>query len=160
MMRTMRRIALYGVGLLLAFLVGLSYATTSRANGRGPIRHTCTPTDRDFIETARTNMAAISLWGQQYLEGDAEAAEVARQSGRSAKIVAGTAPTDASLARTRKLLVGMFTEYQRAMERQAKHRDAGRHIFQAYGLANFAHDVLAEAEPGLARRGCDVAPLL
>ena len=156
----MRRIALYGVGLLLAFLVGLSYATTSRANGRGPVRHTCTPTDRDFIETARTNMTAISLWGQQYLDGEADATDVADQSARSAKIVAGTAPTDVSLAKARKLLVGVFTEYQRAMERQAKHHDAGRHIYQAYGLANFAHDVLAEAEPGLAKRGCDVAPLL
>jgi hypothetical protein len=46
------------------------------------------------------------------------------------------------------------------MEREARGRDAGKHIFHAYGLANFAHDVLAEAEPGLAKRGCDVAPLL
>jgi hypothetical protein len=160
MIRPMRRITLYGVSLLLAFLVGLSYATTSRANGRGRITHTCTPTDRDFIETARTNMAAISLWGQDYLDGDAEATEVAAQSARAARIVGGTTPTDSSLAKARKLLVGVFTEYRRAMEREAKNGDAGRHIFQAYGLANFAHDVLAEAEPGLARRGCDVAPLL
>lgn len=160
MIRAMRRIALYGVGLLLAFLVGLSYATTSRANARRPIRHTCTPTDRDFIETAKTNMTAISLWGQQYLQGEAAPDEVADQAARAAKIVGGTTPTDASLTKAKRLLVSMLTEYRKAMEHAARNRDAGKHIFHAYGLANFAHDVLAEAEPGLAKRGCDVAPLL
>ena len=156
----MRRIALYGAGLLLAFILGLTYTTTSRANGGRHVAHTCTPTDRDFIETARTNMAAISLWGEQYLSGDAPAADVADESGRAAKIVAGTAPTDSSLSQVRKLLVGVFSEYQKAMRQQAKHQDAGKHIFHAYGLANFAHDVLAQAAPALAKRGCDVAPLL
>lgn len=155
----MRRIALYGFSLLLAALLGLTYTTTSRAN-RGRVAHTCTPTDRDFIETARTNMAAIGLWGQEYLSGDAPADDVAAQSDRAAKIIAATAPTDSSLAQARKLLVGVFSEYEKAMRAQAHHRDAGRHIFHAYGLANFAHDVLAQAEPALAKRGCDVAPLL
>lgn len=156
----MRRIALYGVGLLLAAVLGLTYATTTRAKTRGHAAHTCTPTDRDFIETARTNIAAIGLWGQQYLEGDTDADDVAAQSSRAAKIVGSTTPTDTSLAQARKLLIGVFSEYEKAMEQQAKHRDAGRHIFHAYGLANFAHDVLAQAEPGLAKQGCDVAPLL
>jgi hypothetical protein len=156
----MRRIALYGVGLLLAFVLGLTYTTTSRANGSKHVVHTCTPTDRDFIETAKTNMAAIGLWGEQYLSGDAPAQDVADESERAAKIVSGTAPSDSSLAQARKLLVGVFTEYQKAMLQQARHRGAGKHIFHAYGLANFAHDVLVQAAPALARRGCDVAPLL
>jgi hypothetical protein len=157
----MRRIALYGFSLVLAFVLALTYTTTSRANrGHGQLVHTCTPTDRDFIETARTNMAAIGLWGQEYLSGDTPAGDVAAQSERAAKIVSGTAPTDSSLAQARKLLVGVFTEYEKAMSAAAKHGDAGKHIFHAYGLANFAHDVLVQAEPGLAKRGCDVAPLL
>jgi hypothetical protein len=156
----MRRIALYGVGLLLAFVLGLSYTASSRANRSAHVEHTCTPTDRDFIETARTNMTAIGLWGEQYLSGDASADDVAGESGRAAKIVSATAPTDSSLAQVRKLLVGVFSEYQKAMAQQARHRSAGKHIFHAYGLANFAHDVLAQAAPALAKRGCDVAPLL
>ena len=156
----MRRIALYGVGLLLASLLALSYAATSRAKTVGPISHTCSATDRDFIETAKTNMAGIDLWGQQYLAGDASAGDVAAEAGRAARIVGGTAPTDPSLAKTRRLVVGMFTEYRKAMEQQSKHRDAGADIFRAYGLANFAHDVLVRAQPALAKRGCDVAPLL
>jgi hypothetical protein len=27
-------------------------------------------------------------------------------------------------------------------------------------LANFAHDVLSQAKPALAQRGCDISPLL
>jgi hypothetical protein len=159
-MWAMRRIVLYGVGLILASLLGLSYAATSRAKTRGPISHNCAVTDRAFIETAKTNMAAISLWGQQYLDGDAAAADVAAQADRAAKIVGATTPTDPSLTQTRKLLVAMFSEYAKAMQLQAKQRDAGKHMFHAYGLANFAHDVLADAQPPLAKRGCDVAPLL
>ena len=37
---------------------------------------------------------------------------------------------------------------------------AGRVEMLAYGLANFAHDVLAQAEQPLKQRGCDVSPLL
>jgi hypothetical protein len=159
MIRAMRRVTLYGLGLLLAFALGLTYTTSSRAKSRH-VAHVCTPTDRAFIETAKTNMAAIALWGQQYLDGDAEPADVAAESGRAAKIVGGTAPADVTLAQARKLLVGVFAEYQKAMQQEARHRAPGKHILQAYGLANFAHDVLAQAEPALAKRGCDVAPLL
>jgi hypothetical protein len=160
MILAMRRIALYGLGLLLASVLALTYATTSRAKAGGPVRHTCSVTDRAFIETAKTNMVAVELWGQQYVDGEAAASEVGGESGRAAKIVGSTAPTDPSLTQTRKLLVAMLTEYREAMEQHAKHRNAGDHIFRAYGLANFAHDVLEQAQPALAKRGCDVAPLL
>jgi hypothetical protein len=160
MMGIVRRIALYGVGLLLASFLGWSYAVTHRGKASGPVSHTCSVTDRDFIEKVKTNLAAIDLWGQQYQTGDASATDVADQAARAAKIVEGTTPTDPSLEKTRKLLVGMFSEYRKAMERQAKHRDAGDNMFHAYGLANFAHDVLVQAEPALAKRGCFVEPLL
>jgi hypothetical protein len=158
----MRRIVLYGVGLILAFLLGLSYTATSRANSRdhGPISHNCAVTDRAFIDTAKTNMAAISLWGQEYVTGDAGPGDVAAQADRAAKIVGATTPTDPSLIQTRQLLVAMFTEYRKAMEAEQKHGDAGKHMFHAYALANLAHDTLVQAEPPLAKRGCDVAPLL
>ena len=156
----MRRIALYAVGIVLASALALSYATTSRAKRAGPVSHTCSVTDRAFIDTAGTNMPAIGLWGQQSLDGETGAADVASEAANAAKIVGATAPTDPSLVQARQLLVGMFSEYRQAMQAEATHRDAGRHMFHAYGLANFAHDVLAGAEPALAKRGCDVAPLL
>jgi hypothetical protein len=160
MMWPMRRIVLYGVGLILASLLGLSYAATSRAKPRGSLSHNCAVTDRAFIETAKTNMAAISLWGQEYVNGDAQPSEVADQSDRAAKIVGATAPTDPSLIQARQLLVAMFTEYRKAMRAEERHGDAGKHMFHAYALANDAHDTLVQAESPLAKRGCDVAPLL
>ena len=157
----MRRIVLYGVGLILASVLALSYAATSHANAnRGPLRHTCSVTDRDFIDTARTNMAAIALWGQQYGSGDVPASDVAAQAKRASKIVAATSPTDPSLQQAQKLLVAMFDAYGKAMDAQSKNRPAGKSMFHAYGLANLTHDVLVDAEPALAKRGCDVAPLL
>jgi hypothetical protein len=160
MIGAMRRIGLYGLGLLLASMLALTYATTSPAKTGGRVRHTCSVTDRAFLETAKTNMAAIDLWGQEYLAGDTGPGDVAAESDRAAKIVGATAPTDPSLSQTRKLLVAMFTEYRKAMEEEAKHEEGGDHIFHAYGLANFAHDVLLKAEPALGKRGCDVAALL
>jgi hypothetical protein len=156
----MRRIVLYGAGLILASLVGLSYTATSRATSHGPVSHNCAVTDRAFIDTAKTNMAAITLWGQEYMNGDTGAADVAAQADRAAKIVGAAATTDPSLTQTRRLLVAMFVEYEKAMQRQAKHRDASTHIYRSYALANLAHDVLVQAEAPLANRGCDVAPLL
>jgi hypothetical protein len=160
MMEAMRRFALYGLGLLLASVIALTYATSSRAKSAGPVSHTCSVTDRAFIDGAKTNVDAVDLWGQQYLDGDTGPADVAAEAARAAKIVGATSPTDPSLEQTRSLLVAMFNAYGKAMEQRAKHRDASDHIFHAYGLANFAHDVLLKAEPGLARRGCDVSPLL
>jgi len=156
----MRRFALYGLGLLLASVLALTYTTSSRAKSGGPVSHTCSVTDRAFIDGAKTNMDAVDLWGQQYLDGDAGPAEVAAEAARAAKIVGATRPTDPSLTQARNLLVAMFTAYRGAMEQRAKHRDAGDQIFHAYGLANFAHDVLLKAEPALAKHGCDVSPLL
>jgi len=156
----MRRFALYGLGLLLASVLALTYTTSSRAKSGGPVSHTCSVTDRAFIDGAKTNVDAVDLWGQQYLDGDAGPAEVAAEAARAAKIVGAARPTDPSLTQARNLLVAMFTAYRGAMEQRAKHRDAGDQIFHAYGLANFAHDVLLKAEPALAKHGCDVSPLL
>jgi hypothetical protein len=54
----------------------------------------------------------------------------------------------------------MFNEYGEAVILHAKGKDAGERMYRAYGLANFARDVLAEAQPALQPQGCDVAALL
>jgi hypothetical protein len=33
-------------------------------------------------------------------------------------------------------------------------------MHRSYGLANFAREILADAQPVLAKHGCDVCPLL
>jgi hypothetical protein len=69
-------------------MLALSVATSGRANA--PLTHTCSVTDRQFLETAKTNMTALGLWGQQYLSGDAKAKEVVDE----AKTRASELPAD------------------------------------------------------------------
>jgi hypothetical protein len=137
-------------------------ALTLVTNGRAKpaAGHTCSATDKQFIQEARDNMTALGLWGEQYETGDAKAAEVVSEAKREQKIVQGMAPTDPSLRQTQRLIVGMLTEYSKAIQIQQHHGNAGPHMYRAYGLANYAHGVLSKAEPALAPRGCDLSDLL
>ena len=54
----------------------------------------------------------------------------------------------------------MVARYREAVTLYLEGKDSGERVFRAYGLANFASDVLAEAQPALQQEGCDVAPLL
>jgi hypothetical protein len=152
------RIGLSAAGLIAALTLALALATSGGA--RPSAVHTCSATDRQFIETARTNMTALELWNEQYQSGDATEDDVVAQARAAEKIMRATGPTDFSLRQTQRLVVGMLTEYARAMQLQDRHRDAGPHMYRAYGLANFAHAVLVQAKPKLGKLGCDVGPLL
>ena len=152
------RIGLTAAGLLLLTLA-LALVTSGRARSTNLV-HTCSAPDRQFIEAARTNMTAIQLWSEQYQSGDASGDDVVGQARAAAKIVRGMQPTDYSLAQARRLVVGMLSEYARAVQLQEKDRDAGPHMYRAYGLANFAHTVLMRSREPLAQLGCDVRPLL
>jgi hypothetical protein len=154
----MRRIGLTAAGLLAMVTVALALVTSGRA--RPNLAHTCSATDRQFIETARTNMTVLGLWSEQYESGDAGGAELVKQARGGAKIVRGMGPTDSSLQQTQRLLVSMLSEYARAVQLQDRHGNAGPHMYRAYGLANYAHTVLTRAERPLFKLGCDVRPLL
>ena len=155
----MRRIGLTAAGLLAMVTIALALVTSGRARPNLAI-HTCSATDRQFIETARTNMTALGLWSEQYESGDAGGAELVKQARAGARIVRATGPTDSSLQQTQRLLVGMLTEYARAVQLQDRKGNAGPHMYRAYGLANYAHTVLTRAERPLAKLGCDVRPIL
>jgi hypothetical protein len=145
-------------GVLAVLLLALTLATSGRA--RPNVVHTCSATDRQFIETARTNMTALELWSQQYQSGEASKGDLVGQARTAAKMVRGSQPTDFSLQQTRSLVTGMLVEYAKAVQLQGKHRDAGPHMYRAYGLANFAHTVLVRAQAPLDHLGCDIRPLL
>ena len=155
----MRRIGLTAAGLLAMVTVALALVTSGRARPN-LATHTCSATDRQFIETARTNMTALGLWSEQYESGDAGGAEVVSQAKAGVKIVRGTGPTDSSLQQTKGLLIGMLAEYAKAVQLQDHQGNAGPHMYRAYGLANYAHTVLTRAERPLSKLGCDVWPLL
>src|SRR3989442_1448252 len=93
--------------------LALTLATNVRA--RPSLAHTCTATDRQFIQEARTSTAAIGLWGDQYESGDVRASEVVDQARQAARTVRRLGPTDPSLRQTQGLMVGMLTEYGKAI---------------------------------------------
>jgi hypothetical protein len=158
-MESVRRIGLTAAGLLALSALALAI-TTSAFSRSTPLGHTCSATDRQFLQTAQINMAAMTLWGQQYESGDADGKDVVRESKDAAKIVRGMDPTDPALSQTRRLMVGMLTEYAKAVQIQARHGNSSSHMYRAYGLANFAREVLLHAKEPLLARGCDVRPLL
>jgi hypothetical protein len=123
-------------------------------------KHTCSATDRQFIDVTQLNMDMLGYWSSDLATGEAKPGEVIAETKAAEIRVANTAPTDPSLSQTRQIVRAMFTEYWRAVAAHAQHKQAGPHMMRAYGLANFAHDVLAQAEPELAAQGCSVAALL
>jgi hypothetical protein len=144
-------VAIFAMGSLVLFVGG---------KGRAAVVHTCSATDRQFIGVAQLNMAALGSLSEDYLRGDAEADDVIQQTQSSVVVMHNTNPSDPSLSKTRAILRAMFVEYGRAIRADKQKKDPGKYIYRAYGLANFAHDVLSQARPALAERGCDVSPLL
>jgi hypothetical protein len=143
--------AIFATGAVVLLLGG---------NGRAAISHTCSATDRQFMSVAQLNMAALGSLSEDYLHGDAKPADVIDQTQTAVLGLVNTNPSDPSLAKTRAIMRAMFVEYARAIRADAHHKNAGKYIYRAYGLANFAHDVLSDAQPGLMKHGCDVSPLL
>jgi hypothetical protein len=147
-------------GLVLAVVATGALVLLLGGNGRAAVSHTCSATDRQFMSVAQLNMAALGSLSEDYLHGDAKPADVIDQTEMALSGLVNTNPSDPSLAKTRAILRAMFLEYERAIRAHAHHKDPGKYIYRAYGLANFAHDVLSDAQPGLMQRGCDVSPLL
>lgn len=153
------RLDLRRLGVLAAtlFLLALSSACTGASVAKG---HSCVATDRRFIETASVDVTALGILTADYQSGQAGPGEVAQQAFDAADRVKHVTPHDPSLRTAQRYLDAMFTEYGEAVTLQGQGKDAGDRMYRAYGLANFAHDVLVQAQPDLLERGCDVGPLL
>jgi hypothetical protein len=147
-------------GLAVAIFAMGSLVLLVGGKGNAAVAHTCSATDRQFIGAAQLNMAALGSLSEDYLRGDARADDVIEQTKSSLVVLHNTNPSDPSLSKTRAILRAMFLEYGRAIRADKQKKDPGKYIYRAYGLANFAHDVLSQAKPALAERGCDVSPLL
>jgi hypothetical protein len=139
-------------------LVVLAGAATGCS--QAPIAHSCSATDRQFLTIAEMNMTALGSWSNDYVHGEADAGDVISETRAARTRVRQTAPQDPTLRQTQHLIDAMLLEYSRAIQAQSRHRDAGRYMLRAYGLANFAHDMLAQAQPNLRAHGCDVSSLL
>ncbi|HUG35875.1 MAG TPA: hypothetical protein VML54_02935 [Candidatus Limnocylindrales bacterium] len=105
-------------------------------------------------------MTALGLWTADFRSGEVAPDEIAREVFDAGKRVSRAEPSDPSLRTAQKYLGAMFNEYGEAISLHARGEGAGERMYRAYGLANFARDVLVEAQPELLSRGCDVGPLL
>jgi hypothetical protein len=153
----LRGIGVTAAALVFAFAIGFAL----RGGGEEALAHSCSATDKRFIKTASTNMTALGVWAEGFKSGEISADEIAREARAAARRVGYVKPRDPSLRHAQRLMVPMLDEYGNAVSLADKKRgEAGEHMHRAYGLANFARDVLVEAQPALAKHGCDVAPLL
>jgi hypothetical protein len=149
----LRRLSVLAAALFLVCTSGCSGAAESH-------EHSCGATDQKFIQTASVDVTALGSMTADFQSGLADAHDVAQQAFDAAKRVTHVEPHDYSLRTAQRYMDGMFREYGEAVTMQAKGEDAGQRMYRAYGLANFAHDVLVQAQPALLQRGCDVGPLL
>ncbi len=148
------------LGLSAAGLVAAVTLSLAACGGGEKIGAACSATDRKFIRDATLNLTLVGSSGRDYLSGSVKAKELIKETRTAAEVVGHAQPTDPSLKQTRLLLAAMFTEYSRAIEARSRRRVAGQHMYRAYGLANFAHDVLIQAKPDLERQGCRLDALL
>ena len=147
------------IGVIAATLV-LVALSTGCGGSQVAHGHSCGPTDQKFIQTATTDMTGLGVLNADYQSGAVEAKDVSQQAFEAAVRIQHSDPKDPSLKTARRYLDAMFQEYGTAVTIQAKGGDAGERMYRAYGLAIFAHDVLAQAQPALYKQGCDVGPLL
>ena len=147
-------------GLVCAVVILGTFMLFMGGSGHAQIIHTCSATDRQFIDGAQLNMAALSSMSEDYLHGEAKANDVLGTTHDALTEIRSTGPSDPSLARTRLILSAMFVEYGKAIRADQQHKDPGKYIYRAYGLANFAHDILSQAQAPLKQRGCNISPLL
>ena len=138
------------------FLVGSGRAQA----GQRHLSHTCSAPDRQFLNTVSSNMVQLAYWSDALVHNDVAPGIVVKQARAEAAQVDATRPTDPTLEQTRGLLRAMFTSYARAVAAKTHGGNAGVPMRTAYMLANGVHDLLAGAQPDLASRGCDPAPLL
>jgi hypothetical protein len=152
----MRRFGVSAAGLLL---VGVVIVASGRAEPAQAI-HTCSATDRQFLRVAASNLETVQLMGQSYVAGDGPAADAIAAARNAALGIDRTAPRDFALKRARVFVHGMFIEYGRAIRAREAGKDASSHMYRSYSLANYAHNVLEKARPGLVGAGCQVSDLL
>ena len=139
-----------------SFLLGSGQA----APAGGRTEHTCSAADKQFMTTVSSNMTQLQYWSESLQSNDATPAVVIKQSRAESDQVAATRPTDPSLMTARSLLRQMFLEYGGAVKAKALGRSPGEHVRRAYTLANGVHELLVQAQPGMAAKGCDLSALL
>ena len=105
-------------------------------------------------------MAALGSMSQDYLQGDAKADDVIEQTDSAVTTLVNTNPSDPSLSKTRTILRAMFLEYGRAIAPTST-TTIPASTSSARTVSRTSHTTSSQTRgPALAKRGCDVSPLL
>jgi hypothetical protein len=155
----LRRIGVTAATVVLVLAFG-ALAVRAATGPGGSMAHSCTATDQSFIQTAAIDATALGALANEFRSGVVQPEEVAAEAFDAAKRVRHVKPDDPSLRAAQKYLGGMFSEYGSAVVLIGKGKNGSARMQRAYGLANFARDILADAQPALHEKGCDVGPLL
>ncbi len=151
------------LGVAVLFLLvstGAVLVSAGRSSAPEAVRHSCGLTDRQFLTNYQVQLAAVGMYGDDYLSGSANAQDVIGVAREAARVVRTSAPFDPSLLTIRHYAPGMFLEFGRAVKARAAGKNAGPAMYRSYSLGQRVNEVLREAQSGLAAAGCNVADLL
>jgi hypothetical protein len=148
------------VAVFLLVSMGAILASAGRSSAPARIQHTCGLTDRQFISNYQVQLAAVGMYGDDYLHGSAKAQEVIDTAREAARVVRTSAPQDPSLMVVRQYAPAMFLEFGRAVKARAADRNAAPAMYRSYSISAHVDEILRDAQPGLAAIGCDVTDLL
>ena len=148
------------VVLLVFVSTGAVLASAGRSSAPEAIHHSCGLTDKQFLTNYEVQLAAVGMYGDDYLSGSADAQDVIGVAREAARVVRTSAPYDPSLLTVRHFAPAMFLEFGRAVKARAAGKNAGPAMYRSYSLGQRVHEVLREAQSGLAAAGCSVANLL
>jgi hypothetical protein len=148
------------VAVFLLVSIGAILASAGRSSAPARIQHTCGLTDRQFISNYQVQLAAVGMYGDDYLHGSAKAQEVIDTAREAARVVRTSAPQDPSLMVVRQYAPAMFLEFGRAVKARAADRNAAPAMYRSYSISAHVDEILRDAQPGLAAIGCDVTDLL
>src|SRR6476469_2716371 len=147
------------VAVLLLVSVGAILASTGRSSAPTAIVHTCGLTDRQFLSNYQVQLAAVGMYGDDFLHVSAKAQEVIDAAREAARVVRTSAPQDPSLLVVRHYAPAMFLEFGRAVKARAEGRNARPAMYRSYSISAQVDDVLRAAEPGLNALGCSTSGL-
>jgi hypothetical protein len=147
------------VAVFMLVSVGAVLASSGRSSAPARVQHSCGLTDRQFLSNYQVELAAVGMYGDDYLAGSAKPQDVIGAAREAARVVATSAPFDPSLLVVRRYAPAMFLEYGRAVRARAAGKNAGPAMYRSYSLSAHVGDVLRDAQPGLAAAGCDVTGL-
>jgi hypothetical protein len=147
------------VAVLMLVSIGAVLASAGRSSAPAKIVHTCGLTDRQFLSNYQVQLAAVGMYGDDYLAGSAKAQEVIGAAREAARVVRTSAPFDPSLLVVRHYAPAMFLEYGRAVKARAAGKNASPAMYRSYSISTHVNEVLRDAQPGLEAAGCDVTDL-